>query len=76
MEGDGIMQEDRRFLRALLSALIAERPDAEGLYVPRGEAGIRRMIRALLAIRPAPEGGDPLAESIARFERMEREAGN
>ena len=65
------MQEDRRFLRALLSALIAERPDAQGLYVPRGEAGIRRMIRALLAMRPAPEGGDPLADDIARFERME-----
>lgn len=69
------MQEDRRFLRALLSALIAERPDAEGLYVPRGEAGIRRMIRALLAMRPAPEGGsDPLAGDIARFERMENSA--
>ena len=67
------MQEDRRFLRALLSALIAERSDAEGLYVPRGEAGIRRMIRALLAMRPAPEGGDSLAGDIARFERMERE---
>lgn len=68
------MQEDRRFLRALLSALIAERPDAEGLYVPRGEAGMRRMIRALLAMRPAPEGGDPLAGGIARFERMENSA--
>ena len=70
------MQEDRRFLRALLSALIAERPDAQGLYVPRGEAGIRRMIRALLAMRPAPEGSDPLAGDIARFERMERKTGN
>ena len=65
------MQEDRRFLRALLSALISERQDAQGLYVPRGEAGIRRMIRALLAMRPAPVGGDPLADDIARFERME-----
>lgn len=69
------MQEDRRFLRALLSALIAERPDAEGLYVPRGEAGIRRMIRALLAMRPTQGGRDPLAGDIARFERMERETG-
>ena len=67
------MQEDRRFLRALLSALIAERPDAEGLYVPRGEAGIRRMIRALLAMRPAGGEVDPLAEAVDRFERMERE---
>lgn len=71
-KGDGAMQEKRRFLRALLRALIAERPDAQGLYVPRGEAGIRRMIRALLAIRPARSGDDPLAADIAEFERMER----
>ena len=69
------MQEDRRFLRALLSALIAERPDAEGLYVPRGEEVIRRMIRALLAMRPAPDGSEPLAEDIARFDRIERGMG-
>ena len=43
--------------------------------MPRGEAGMRRMIRALLAMRPAPEGGDSLAGNIARFERMERETG-
>ena len=42
------MHENRRFLRALLSALIAERTDTEGLYIPRGEEGQRRMIRALL----------------------------
>lgn len=66
------MQETRRFLRALLRALIAERPDAQGLYVPHGEAGIRRMIRALLAIRPASGEDDPLAADIAEFERMER----
>lgn len=67
------MQGERQFLRALLRALIAERPDAQGLYVPRGEAGVRRMIRALLAMRPAGGEGDPLAEDVARFERMERE---
>ena len=69
------MQGERQFLRALLRALIAERPDAQGLSVPRGEAVVRRMIRALLAMRPAPEGGsDPLAGDIARFERMENSA--
>lgn len=30
------MHENRLFLRALLRALIAERPDAQGLYIPRG----------------------------------------
>ncbi|MBR3794977.1 MAG: hypothetical protein IKK34_02950 [Clostridia bacterium] len=62
------MHENRRFLRALLAALLAERPDAEGLYIPRGEEGQRRMIRALLAIRP-PRDHDPLAKEIERFQR-------
>lgn len=57
---------DRRFLRALLHALILERDDADSLYVPRGEAGMRRTIRALLAMRP-PRQDDPLAAQIARF---------
>lgn len=60
------MHDQRRALRALLSALIAERADAQGLYIPRGEAGQRRMIRALLAMRPQAEG-DPLAEQIRLF---------
>jgi len=60
------MHEDRRFLRALLSALIAEREDAALLYIPRGEAGMRRMIRALLDMR-APKENDALKESIGRF---------
>lgn len=65
------MPEDRRLLRALLSALIAERADADGLYIPRGEAGMRRMIRALLALRPAPQGEDPLRALIEAFWAME-----
>ena len=60
------MHENRRFLRALLSALIAERDDTQGLYIPRGEEGQRRMIRALLEMRP-PRDNDPLAEEIQRF---------
>ena len=60
------MHEDRRFLRALLSALIAEREDAALLYIPRGEEGMRRMIRVLLDMRP-PREEDPLQESIDRF---------
>lgn len=60
------MHEDRRFLRALLSALILERGDAEGLYIPRGEEGMRRMIRALLDMR-APREDDPLQAMIEAF---------
>ena len=59
------MHEDRRFLRALLSALIAEREDAALLYIPRGEEGMRRMIRALLDMRP-PRDNDPLEACIVR----------
>ncbi len=65
------MAQDRRLLRALLSALIAERDDADGLYIPRGEAGMRRMIRALLAMRPAKAGEDELAGMIEAFGAME-----
>lgn len=65
------MHEDRRFLRALLDALIAEREDAQTLYIPRGDAGQRRMIRALLNMRaPEPEG-TALHAMIARFEEKE-----
>ena len=60
------MHTDRQFLRGLLSALIAEREDAQLLYIPRGEAGQRRMIRALLELR-APKEDDPLADSIETF---------
>lgn len=61
------MHENRRFLRALLSALIAERDDTQSLYIPRGEEGQRRMIRALLEMRP-PRDNDPLKKNIERFQ--------
>lgn len=60
------MHESRIFLRSLLRALIAEREDSAILYIPHGEAGQRRMIDALLAMRP-PRDDDPLAEEIARY---------
>ena len=60
------MMQDRRQLRNLLRALIAERDDAQLLYIPHGEAGQRRMIRALLDIRP-PRENDPLAVEITAF---------
>ena len=64
------MPQERRQLRNLLRALIAERGDAQLLYIPHGEAGQRRMIRALLDIRP-PRENDPLAVEIAAFLRGE-----
>ena len=60
------MHEDRKKLRALLSSLIAEREDSQLLYIPHGEMGMRRMIRALLDMR-APREHDPLAEMIGDF---------
>ena len=61
----------RTALRALLSALIAEREDSALLYIPHGEPGMRRMIRALLDMR-APQEQDPLAEMIAEFQRTDK----
>ena len=60
------MHEDRKKLRALLSSLIAEREDSQLLYIPHGEMGMRRMIRALLDMR-MPREDDPLAEMIGDF---------
>lgn len=65
------MHEERTFLRTLLRDLIAERDDAALLYIPRGEAGMRRMIRALLALRPDRGEGDPLAGAIAAFRQAD-----
>ena len=64
------MMQDRRQLRNLLRALIAERNDTQLLYIPHGEAGQRRMIRALLEMRPA-QADDPLAPMIEDFLRRE-----
>ena len=60
------MHEERKKLRALLSALIAEREDSQLLYIPHGEMGMRRMIRALLEMRPVTKN-DPRAVMIEEF---------
>ena len=68
------MREQRAFLRSLLSRLLAERSDSGGLYIPRGEAGMRRMIRHLLALRP-PQARDPqLEEDIRTFLSFEEQS--
>ena len=64
------MHQDRMLLRRLLRALIAERDDAQLLYIPHGEAGIRRMIRALLEMRPDKGEGDPLKADIEAFKSL------
>ena len=69
------MHSDRQMLRKLLAALIRERSDADLLYIPRGEEGMRRMIRALLDMR-APREDDPLKESIAWFLGSHQEPDN
>ena len=60
------MHSDRQRLRHLLSALIAERDDAQLLYIPRGEEGMRRMIRHLLLMR-APGMDAQLERDIETF---------
>lgn len=60
----------RKALRQLLSALIAEREDSALLYIPHGEMGMRRMISALLEMR-APRDDDPLTAQIAWFDDQE-----
>lgn len=68
------MREKRAFLRSLLSRLLAERSDSEGLYIPRGEDGMRRMIRHLIAMRPADAGDAQTQADIEAFLRSENEA--
>ena len=65
------MRERRQFYRRLLSRLLRERSDSDGLYIPRGEDGMRRMIRALLDMR-APRESDPLKDDIAWFKNAQR----
>lgn len=67
------MLEKRQLLRRLLKALIAERTDADGLYVPHGEDGMRRMIRALLSMRPEGRGNAEIDEMIEAFKESEKQ---
>ena len=57
----------RALLRAILRQLIAEREDAALLYIPHGEAGQRRMIGALLALRPADAQNAELDRLLAEL---------
>ena len=65
------MHERRVLLRRLLRALIAEREARAILYLPHGEAGQRRVIDALLALRPA-RAHDPLAQDIAAYRALKQ----
>ena len=57
------MTNSRAQLRAILRLLIAERDDAQLLYIPRGEPGMRRMIAALLPLR-VPNENDAQLEAL------------
>ena len=70
------MRERRRFYRSLLSRLLSERSDSGGLYIPRGEDGMRRMIRHLIAMRARGTGDKALEADIQAFEQMETEIKN
>ena len=60
----------RALLRAILRLLIAEREDAALLYIPHGEAGQRRMIGALLALRPADAQNAELDRLLAELNEI------
>ena len=62
--------QTRALLRAILRLLIAEREDAALLYIPHGEAGQRRMIGALLALRPADAQNAELDRLLAELNEI------
>jgi len=57
----------RALLREILRLLIREREDAQLLYIPRGEAGMRRMIASLLALRTPNENDAQLSALLAQL---------
>jgi len=56
--------DTRTRLRAALRLLISERDDAQLLYIPHGEAGMRRMIAALLDVRTPNENDAQLSSLL------------
>lgn len=60
--------ETRAQLRAILRLLIRERSDAQLLYIPHGEAGMRRMIAALLPLRVPNENDAQLQAMLDSLE--------
>ena len=60
--------ENRATLRAILRLLIAERDDAQLLYIPHGEAGLRRMIGALLPLRTPNENDAQLSALLSKLD--------
>ena len=60
--------ETRAQLRAILRLLIAERDDAQLLYIPHGEPGMRRMIAALLPLRVPNENDAELSRLLASLD--------
>ena len=57
----------RALLREILRLLLDEREDTQLLYIPRGEEGMRRMIDALLAMRPSDAKNETLDALLAQL---------
>ncbi|MBR2942261.1 MAG: hypothetical protein IKB82_02575 [Clostridia bacterium] len=57
----------RALLREILRLLIREREDAQLLYIPRGEAGMRRMIASLLDLRTPNQNDAQLASLLEKL---------
>ena len=69
----GVWGSAPKELSCIPPAPIAEREDSQLLYIPHGESGMRRMIAALLVMRPIVEN-DPLAEQIRWFKTDQPES--
>ena len=61
----------RALLREILRLLISERSDAQLLYIPRGEAGLRRMIGELFKMRTPNENDDALFSMLEELDRLD-----
>lgn len=61
----------RALLREILRLLLAEREDTQLLYIPRGEAGMRRMIDKLLALRTPSEQDGALCALLKQLRALD-----
>ena len=64
----------RALLREILRLLLAERCDAQLLYIPRGEEGMRRMIGELLRLRVPGENDDALRALLNELNALDNQA--
>lgn len=63
-----VSSKNRAQLRAILHLLISEREDAQLLYIPHGEPGMRRMITALLSLRVPNQNDAQLMDLLSQLD--------